>query len=285
MLRLRDDPHSRIGIVSPRITERRASLERIFTEILAPATHLMLQTDQDLFNISLGAAITDCPLVAHAGLAIDLLQRTQPLHAIGQLLRSPFIGGHATEWERRALFDSALREDGLPQVDLQRLAYRLRHLDEQDLRYCPDLATRIDRLLALARALPGSAPPDQWLRHFNDSLQILGWPGDAALSSEEFQQYERTRRLFGEFAELAKVRPRLNRGEAIALWHNLGRETLFQAESPDTPIQILGPLESAGLTFDALWLLGLDAYNWPPSPHMRPCNNLASKSTKKTASE
>ena len=61
-------------------------------------------------------------------------------------------------------------------------------------------------------------------------------PGDAALSSEEFQQYERTRRLFGEFAELAKVRPRLNRGEAIALWHSLGRETLFQAESPDTPI-------------------------------------------------
>ncbi|MGD8956357.1 MAG: PD-(D/E)XK nuclease family protein, partial [Chromatiaceae bacterium] len=268
--RLRDDPQARIGIVSPRITEQRADLQRIFTETLAPATYLLLRSDQNVFNISLGTAITDCPLVAHAGLVLDLLQGRQPLHAIGQLLRSPFIGGHATEWERRALFDSALREDGLPQVDLQRLAYRLRHLDEQDLRYCPDLATRIDRLLALARALPGSAPPDQWLRHFNDSLQILGWPGDTALSSEEFQQYERTRRLFGEFAELAKVRPRLNRGEAIALWHSLGRETLFQAESPDTPIQILGPLESAGLTFDALWLLGLDDYNWPPAPQSNP---------------
>ena len=268
--RLRDDPHARIGIVSPRITERRASLERIFTEILAPATHLMLQTDQDLFNISLGAAIIDCPLVAHAGLAIDLLQGRQPLHAIGQLLRSPFIGGHAAEWERRALFDGALREDGLPQVDLQRLAYRLRHFDEHDLRHCPDLATRIDRLLALARALPGSATPSQWLRHFNETLQILGWPGDRALSSEEFQQYERTQRLFGEFAELAKIRPRLNRGEAIALWHSLGRETLFQAESPSTSIQILGPLESAGLTFDAVWLLGLDDRSWPPAPQPNP---------------
>ena len=268
--RLHNDPHARIGIVLPRITERRASLQRIFTETLAPATHLMLRTDQDLFNISLGTAITDCPLVAHAGLALDLLQGKQPLHAIGQLLRSPFIGGHAVEWERRALFDGALREDGLPQVDLQRLAYRLRHLDEQDLRYCPDLATRIDGLLALARVLPDSATPDRWLRCFNDSLQILGWPGDRALSSEEFQQYERTQRLFGEFAELAKVRPRLNRGEAIALWHTLARETLFQAESPGTAIHILGPLESAGLTFDALWLLGLDDYSWPPAPQPNP---------------
>ena len=59
-------------------------------------------------------------------------------------------------------------------------------------------------------------------------------------------------------------------GEAIALWHTMGRETLFQAESPDTPIQILGPLESTGLTFDALWLLGLDDYNWPPAPQSNP---------------
>ncbi|MGB5494413.1 MAG: hypothetical protein WBM97_08030, partial [Sedimenticolaceae bacterium] len=268
--RLRDDPHSRIGIVSPRITEQRAGLQRIFAEILAPATHLILQTDQDLFNISLGAAIADCSLVAHVGLALDLLQGRQPLHAIGQLLRSPFIGGHAAEWERRALFDGALREDGLPQVDLRRLAHRLRHFDDPDLRRCPDLATRIDRLLALVRALPGSATPGQWLRHFNHALQILGWPGDRALSSEEFQQYERTQRLFGEFAELAKVRPQLNRGEAIALWHSLGRETLFQAESPSTPIQILGPLESAGLTFDAVWLLGLDDRSWPPAPQANP---------------
>src|SRR5258708_19150939 len=40
-------------------------------------------------------------------------------------------------------------------------------------------------------------------------------------------------------------------------------DTLFQPETSDTPIQILGVLESAGIGFDHLWVSGLTDEAWP----------------------
>ena len=43
----------------------------------------------------------------------------------------------------------------------------------------------------------------------------------------------------------------------------LAAQTLFQPEAPDVPIQVLGVLESAGLEFDHLWVMGLTDEAWP----------------------
>ena len=51
--------------------------------------------------------------------------------------------------------------------------------------------------------------------------------------------------------------------EAFAFLQRLCATTLFQPESPDAPIQILGVLESAGLRFDCLWVSGLTDEAWP----------------------
>lgn len=49
-------------------------------------------------------------------------------------------------------------------------------------------------------------------------------------------------------------------------------ETLFQPESTDAPVQVLGLLESVGLEFDALWVCGLTDDAWPlrsrPNPFL-----------------
>ena len=267
---LQSEPESRIGIVSIRITQQRRDIERLFTEIVTPAACLANTPEQAMFNISLGESLSERPLVAHALLALRLLTGPQPLHAIGQLLRSPFVGGHAGEWERRALFDAALREDGLPMLDLQRLAHRLSRFDRDDLRHCPDLAERLESLQTMRQELPASDTPNNWAGHFQAVLGALGWPGDQTLDSHEFQQRERMQRVFSELAELGKVRPRMRLGEAISRLGTLATDALFQAKSPAAPIQILGPLEAAGMDFDAIWLLGMDDQNWPPAPHPNP---------------
>ncbi|HEX4944607.1 MAG TPA: PD-(D/E)XK nuclease family protein, partial [Usitatibacteraceae bacterium] len=46
--------------------------------------------------------------------------------------------------------------------------------------------------------------------------------------------------------------------------------TLFQPESPDVPIQVLGILESAGLDFDHLWVMGLTDDAWPLAARPNP---------------
>ena len=45
---------------------------------------------------------------------------------------------------------------------------------------------------------------------------------------------------------------------------------MFQPESGDAPVQVLGLLESVGLAFDALWVSGLTDDAWPQSPRPNP---------------
>jgi probable DNA repair protein len=51
--------------------------------------------------------------------------------------------------------------------------------------------------------------------------------------------------------------------KAAATLAQLCRDTLFQTESEQAPIQVLGVLESAGQSFDALWVSGLTDEAWP----------------------
>jgi probable DNA repair protein len=54
---------------------------------------------------------------------------------------------------------------------------------------------------------------------------------------------------------------------------DLGRvadETLFAVESEDAPILVTGPAESAGITADAIWFLGVDDNAWPARGERHP---------------
>ena len=46
--------------------------------------------------------------------------------------------------------------------------------------------------------------------------------------------------------------------------------TVFQPEMEGAVVQVLGPLEAAGLEFDRLWIAGLSASQWPPAGRPTP---------------
>jgi probable DNA repair protein len=58
--------------------------------------------------------------------------------------------------------------------------------------------------------------------------------------------------------------------EAFAALQRLCNDTLFQPESGEAPIQVLGILESAGLRFDCLWVSGLTDDAWPLAARANP---------------
>lgn len=263
-------PALRIAVVSPRIAQRRRDLERVFGEVLAPRSYLPGGPAERPFNVSLGEPLAEYPLVADALLALGLMVDALPLAAVGQLLRSPFIGGHASEWEARAQFDAWLRELGQPRIGLGELCYRLARPGRDGGERCPDLAARASALARHVRTLPPHDSPNAWAGHLLNALVLLGWPGDRPLDSAEFQQRERLQKVFSEFAALGKVRQTMRAGEAFSRLRGLAAETLFQPESPPAAVQLLGPLEAAGLTFDALWLLDMDDQAWPPAPAPHP---------------
>jgi probable DNA repair protein len=97
------------------------------------------------------------------------------------------------------------------------------------------------------------------------TVDQLNWPGEEALNSDEFQVVNRWKELLNDLARLELVIPALTFVEALRRLQLMAGETVFQPESQGAIVQLLGPLEAAGMEFDQLWVTGLSAANWPPA--------------------
>ena len=264
-------PDSQIAIVSPDLENHRQALARICSEVINPHSLLPGHHKHTAFNLSLGLPLSEYPLVAHLLTALKLALR-KPLKAndISLLLRSPFIGGHAKEWDRRARLDFELRNDGLPQIDLFRLLHRARQFDEVSLAHAPLLLKRLQAFLSTLEQLPAEGNPNVWAGHLLKLIECLDWPGDRTLDSSEYQQAAKLREQISSFATLARVQHSMRLPEVIRRFTQLCEETVFQPQGDVAPIQVLGALEAAGMRFDAIWLLGMDDQAWPRSASPNP---------------
>ena len=136
---------------------------------------------------------------------------------------------------------------------------------------CPQSLAALAAFTEASNAAPRKLPPGRWAAVFRGCLAALGWPGERSLSSHEFQ----ARRAFGEvldgFGRFDALLGPLNFSEAVRRLGQLCRQRLFQPETRGRPaIQVLGVLESAGLCFDGLWVMGMNDDQWPPPPRPNP---------------
>ena len=71
--------------------------------------------------------------------------------------------------------------------------------------------------------------------------------------------------LASNLLSLELVTSSMTLAEALRRLQLMAAETVFQPESDGAIVQLLGPLEAAGMEFDQLWISGLSAANWPPA--------------------
>jgi len=106
-------------------------------------------------------------------------------------------------------------------------------------------------------------------------LDAAGFPGERALDSDEFQAQAKWHEALGELSRLDRVSEEIPFSAAFRIVRKLCADTLFQPETPDTPIQVLGLLESVGVEFDHLWVAGLTDEAWPLKANPNPFLPLA----------
>lgn len=269
---LRADPTLAIGVVVPDLSQRRAEVARVFDDVLEPERVLAGSRQRPrAWNLSLGLPLSACPL-AHGALSILRLARGPlPLNEAGSLLRSPFLVGAEQEFTRRAQLDARLRERGQLRVDMTGLQREAFARDREQPHACRVLASRLEAWIPVARAARNLRQlPSAWSSTFLALLSALGWPGERALDSEEFQTWEKWRELVAGLSILDSVVGALRFDDALAWLSRLATETVFQAESEAVQVQVLGVLEAAGLGFDHLFVTGLHDEAWPPAPRPNP---------------
>ena len=206
--------------------------------------------------------------------ALDLLQpleRKVPLASIGRLLRSPYLVSAEDELTRRALLYRDIRGWGAPELVWRsvREAAGRRSSDGRPAR-CPVLAKGLAQREAVEGEAPSSQSPGAWAGTFAGMLRALGWPGQRSTDSAEFQAIEAWKDLLTGLASLEVVLPRASHAEALTRLRRLAASRVFQPESEPAPVQILGLLESGGLSFDHIWLLGFHDGIWPATPRPNP---------------
>ena len=260
-------PEARIGIVVEDLAARRDEIVALAEDLLCPGAILPGAAAIPPFEISLGIALAEVPLV---GTALDLVTLAESALGVGTaaaVLRSPYLPAADAAWARRARVERTWLEEGRREVSLSDAIATLQ-------RDSPELAARWRDGRNAWRGARRSTPRE-WADGWRAWLVATGWPGSRSLDSGEYQAREAWERLLAEFASLGAVAPRLGPARALAALRALAAETLFQPEGGSAPIQILGVLEGTGLAFDALWVAGLTADRWPAALKPNPLLPLA----------
>jgi exodeoxyribonuclease-5 len=225
------------------------------------------------FNFSLGRGLADLPLIRSA---LDLLQLGGGRAKVeqGRLSALLLAGGWSaavSEADGRARLDAALRRE-LPYFTSLPALLRLgARLATEAPALCPHSLAALAAMQAVLGGSAKSQRPSAWSAIFRQALQAADWPGERPLSSHEFQASRAFGEVLDSFARLDALLGSLTLAEAGRRLAQLCRQRIFQPETLGRPaIQVLGVLESAGLEFDALWVMGMNDDLWPPPPRPNP---------------
>lgn len=250
------NPHARIGVVLLDLENKRDSIAQVFKRYF--------QTDE--FNISAGKRLPDFPVIHAAIQCLNLHHGNIDSDEFTWLMTSPYLGGSEKEQYGRARLDFIRREHNV-------IACNLKHLSRQQESWFQEHAPLFYRHLnAFYQNISGHQKQGlaEWGQCFNNALTALGWPGERILNSEEYQVVQAWLGVLSEMAQLDTVAGKLTHSEALHCLTLIAHQTVFQAKTPEAPIQLLGVLEAAGLPFDALWVCGLDHLSWPPPAKPNP---------------
>jgi ATP-dependent helicase/nuclease subunit B len=262
-LRLQKNPASRLAIITTKAADDRGALQRALSLELAP----------EQFAFALGRPLNHFALVRNALLLLrfqrDWLTATQ----ISDVLRAPQLTTSPDERSQRALFEANVfrrRDVADPTMDLVAFTRWLRGAASAPrfaslgklLRQCEAAL----RLLPKANARLGA---EDWAEHFSQTLAAFDYPANAQ-SSVDYQTWERWQQVLQSFSATSISGEMLAHSEALKRLSSMASKIIFQAESGDAPVQIMGPLEAAGSLFDGVFFAGCTDDRWPLAAQLNP---------------
>lgn len=260
-------PYS-IGCVVPQLENSRETVLQIFSEVFADAHCFSLDYSHLPFNISAGKSLATFPIIHTALKLLQLSKQSISIEELSNILRSPFIGEAEQERTQRAQLDNAIRQSNMSTVSLSELLDCNNKFHAE--KYSPKLANRFKQLIHHFDQAKNKMPISAWVDYFIETLTILAWPGERSINSHEYQVVQRWLDLLQEYRTFDCLLPPDNQQNALYYLNRLTSKIIFQPQTNETPIQILGILEAADLPFQHLWIMGLDDNAWPPAAKPNP---------------
>ncbi|HEB28719.1 MAG TPA: hypothetical protein ENI05_13265 [Porticoccus sp.] len=257
------DPNAKVGIVAPALEDCADTVVRVFDQVFDPSSVMKpLANMARPYNISLGKALIDQPVICRA---LDIISMAQGYLTVEEwvlFLHSPFVRGADAEFLNRTVFAQKIRASGFHTITLSEIIEFLSSEEDEEFS-CPILIEVLTAFTESRDAVYQDMRPSDWVTRFDSMLESVGWPGNRQLTSTEYQTVEAWKKSLPDFEALGMVKGHVSFLEAVTYINRVARETIFQPQSPDTPVDIMGTLEAEGLSFDYLWLMGMNDTSWP----------------------
>ena len=272
--RVERNPKTRVAVIVPATEPVRTEIDREFRRVLCPELNEIGATAAEPYEFSLGVALSQTPMVADAMNILRWSQGALGLERISSLLLSRyFAAGDDDERLARAEFDAfELRRQKLLQP---RLTVEALHRIASRWKYAGTIPLLLKHLAALRDAFGAPELPllqrhGEWVQIISDMLSAAGWAPTAQLDSTEFQMRRKWESALDELATLDFEDQPVPFAQALASLEHIVQQTLFAPESHHAPVQVMGPLESAGSTFDAVWFLRANDVDWSAASSPNP---------------
>ena len=261
-LRLESDKNARLAIITTHAAEDRGALQRALSLELGPAQ----------FAFTLGRPLSQFPL-AHAALLLLEFERSSLAAVdVSDLLLAPELTGSKKDHEERSLFEANVfrrRDTADPAMDLPTFTNWLRGAARPNATSLQKLLRQCQAALRLQPRRKAALSAEEWAEHFAEYLAAFHYPANA-LNSAEFQAWESWQELLQGLAASAVSGERLTHADALATLNHLATQTIFQPESGDAALEIMGPLEAAGSLFDGIFFVGCTDNRWPLAAPLNP---------------
>jgi probable DNA repair protein len=248
------NPGARLLVITQDAKARRGQIERAFLKFTEPHR----SGTAPLFEFSLGVPLSQIALARGAHLVLRWLTGPLAEEEVDWLLSTGQIAASSQESSELQAHMRALRRRGLERTHWT-LAALTGSLPAAKLNAWRQRMSEAKRSLESVHSRPQS--PLDWAGVVPHLLEAAGWPGFRPLVSAEFQTARRWQQAVEAAGSLGFDGRRIR-------WQDF-LSTLARALD-ETPIQIAGPAESAGLSADAIWFLGANEDAWPPTGPMHP---------------
>ncbi|MDX1733642.1 MAG: PD-(D/E)XK nuclease family protein [Halioglobus sp.] len=219
-------------------------------------------------NFSTGIPLAHAPVIRDALALLALVSGRVAVTDVVALFRSRFVDLPDVDTADAQAFLRRLLDGGSEELEvgaLRHFANRPQSQGGQALAFGARLMT-----VAGMRELRQRHRPSDWVTLVSRVLDVWGWPGSEPLDSLEFQQVSRWYATLDEFCALDAVCPALEFSRALQLLRDSCRRQVSHPQTADSAVQVLGPLEAAGLAFDHLWIVGAQSNTWPAPARPNP---------------
>lgn len=258
-------PGMKIGIVVPDMKSYRPLLNRELTAELSPASVFPWIEKERPFNISLGTPLAEEPMISIALQLLSTRNTAVSVRVFLSVINSLYFSVGQNESFLSRELETKLLKNNFVTVYLQNLE---KQFNLNNSKHLVLLITKWKDFIGNrnAKHLPG-----QWGKEFTSFLNDLGWPkAEISLTGKEFQVYESWKECLDKLASLDSILGPIVLRQATETLSDIVQEHSFQMKTNESPIQAVGLLESSGMKFDHLWVMGCHSEILPALPSPNP---------------